>query len=339
MSDTVFTTSTINGTTDEDIRDRPAGASSSTLTTGAIVGIAVGAGLLLFGGLALFCVYWRRQKKYEATEKKGGDFFPGDHGTYTPDPFLPPQANQMTSSLRHMSSESGAGAAGGHSKGPSVMSAEYYDKGDMEMQHANYNFDPRSTNRGPNGALPSHPAYIPRAVSRHPESKAVGADRIAVQAVPAPPPAATHHHQSKSLDAQSYSLHKYTPSTSSLRSTPNQPSPNPPIPPPPPPSRKPKVPSLVLPSVRRVRGPKKYSPPLVARSETPASLEQDPERAPAGINISQPVMGNDIRFQDMPLQGGQVLAREGVPVAKRPAGREQWDGVPMKSGKSALYGY
>ncbi|KAK0383357.1 hypothetical protein NLU13_9270 [Sarocladium strictum] len=366
LTDTVFTTKDINGTApEEDILARPAGAGSSTLTTGAIVGIAVGAGLLLLSGLGLFCIYWRRQKKYEATEKKGGDFFSSaagangsdraaSGGTYTPDPFLPPEGMQMTSSLRHMSGEGGSFGAPPHTKGMSVSSAEYYDQTEIEAQHTNYNFDPRSTNRGPNGALPSHPAYIPRAASRHglearstppPPPPPSNSNPPSIHNVP-PPPAATRN---TALAGESYAMHRYTASassqhgSSSTRSTPKS-SPNPPPPPPPPPSQKNKVPALTLPSIGRVCGPKKYSPPLVNRSGTPASMERDRDDVPAerpgtAMHISQPVMTTQDRFQDRPLQGGPVISTQPPPPPERQPRDAQWNEVPMKSGKSALYGY
>jgi hypothetical protein len=370
LTDTVFTTSDINGTEPaEDIRSRPAGASSSTLTTGAIVGIAVGAGLLLFGGLGLFCIYWRKQKKYEATEKRGGDFFgapgngdgkDGGGGTYTPDPFLPPEGMQMTSSLRHLSGDGSGYYAPGHAKGVSVSSAEYYDKTDGDGQHTNYNFDPRSTNRGPNGALPSHPAYIPRAASRHtPESSRNTPTPPVDTQLPStfntnnipPPPATQPSSLNPSRGAESYAMHRYTASTSSqrgsssTRSTPKS-SPHPP-PPPPPPGKKTLVPSLILPSISRVRSPKKYSPPMVNRSATPASMDpdrivDDPIDRPGtshGVHISQPVMANEGRFHDRPLQGGQILSKNGPSAAEMHPRNKEWNEVPMKSGKSALYGY
>jgi hypothetical protein len=57
------------------------------------------------------------------------------------------------------------------------------------------------------------------------------------------------------------------------------------------------------------------------------------------MHISQPVMANEGRFQDRPLQGGQVLSTEAPAAVDRHVRNAEWNEVPMKSGKSALYGY
>ena len=77
------------------------------------------------------------------------------------------------------------------------------------------------------------------------------------------------------------------------------------------------------------------------RDRDGASSQQSHHTATA-VHISRPVTANDgARFQDRPLQGGQVISTtEGPALAAARQGADgKWAEVPMKSGKSALYGY
>ena len=224
-----------------------------------------------------------------------------------------------------------------------MTSGDYYDKLEEEIQgggsRVNYNFDPRSRSRGPNSALPAHQAYLPRAVSRLRSDDSIGSSTRT-----ASPPAATRGH-SRSHTTGSFALQPYQPSEDTSKPAipavtiqPPPPSrrtasvdrgsmvlPGPP-PGPPPPKGHGRTPSLALPSLRRMRRPKQYAPPTVNVSES-GSTE---------LSISQPVIKSESRFQDRPLQGGAVYATDGQPLEY--AGRTGYEEVPMKSGKSALYG-
>lgn len=83
-----------------------------------------------------------------------------------------------------------------------------------------------------------------------------------------------------------------------------------------------------MPSVPRIRMPKKYMPPTVVVS---AASPTD-EFAPI-MNISQPVMGDDARFHDAPLAGGVIYADN----APERTGQDLGE-VPLRTGKSTLYG-
>lgn len=338
LSGSIFTTSSINITEPPvDITSQPSGAGSSTLTTGAIVGIAVGVGLFLVGGVALFFMYWRKQKRLDRSEKTDA-FRRGSGGgslACTPDPILPSGGNEMTASLRSYTPQGGY-----HSKGPSMTSGEYYDKLEEEIvgQRVNYNFDPRSKSRGPNSALPAHAAYIPRAVSRLRSDDSIGSS----QRTASPPRGHARSYTTPSTNVQlslsssgsSQSTHLNNPPVPTIREPPtsrraasvDHTSSVPPPPPGPPPRAHRKTPSIAMPSIRKMRRPKQYNPPQVD-----AAGEQ------GEMQISQPVMSYEARFQDRPLQGGTVYSTEGKPLEQRDDGRV-YEEIPMRSGKSTLYG-
>ncbi|KAI6782979.1 uncharacterized protein J7T54_002140 [Emericellopsis cladophorae] len=348
LSGSVFSNSPINITEPVvDIRTKPKGAGSNELTTGAIVGIAVGVGLFLVGGVALLFMYYRRQRQMKRNEKSSFERRDSDYGA-TPDPILPPGNGKMTASLRSYTPQNGY-----DTKGQVVTSGEYDDKleEDCGLSKINYAFDPRSRFRGPGSALPSHEAYIPRGVAQlrpgaggglarsrddsphrgHERAHTVGSMTMqtclnsssgAIQAadhaaIRAPPPAS-----------------RRTASVDGLPGLPPPPPGPPPAPstsvPPPPPGSPPKghskTPSIGLPSLRRLRGAKQYTPPTVEDVTRDASM-----------SISQPVMRSGSRFKDKPLQGGSVYATDGrVPNSDAANGYVE---VPMRSGKSTLYGY
>jgi hypothetical protein len=324
LNDTIFTSSPVNATEpEENILERPEGAGSNTLTTGAIVGIAVGVGLLLVGAMVLFIIYGRKKKYMEKEEKID---YHGSHSN-TPDPILPPDGGHMTASLRSYSQQSHHGPGAG---GRGISSGEYYDKLEEDMGGAlSYNFDPRSTSRGPNSAIPSHQAYIPRAVSRL---------RTETDSRSQSPPAANHRY-SKSIPAGSFPLQTYdTTSTPNRPPQAAQPPPSssrrsqsvgggiviPPPPPMPPPPKGAPTPAISMPSLRKMRLPKKYAPPAVTSPDLPE------------IQISQPVIGGaDDRFADAPLKGGPVVNTEFKGFSNS---HEHVGEIPLRSGKSTLYG-
>ncbi|KAH7318581.1 hypothetical protein B0I35DRAFT_479072 [Stachybotrys elegans] len=339
LSESIFTSSPVNVTDPaDDVLNRPEGAGSSTMTTGTIVGIAVGAGLLFLGAIALFIVYWRRKKRLEQESEKT-DYY--GRNTSTPDPFLPPEGSKMTDSLRSHS---------GQSNYPKeiMTTGEYHDRVDEETRSRalSYNFDPRQRNRGPGSAFQTHMAYDPRAMSRLEMEGSRGYN-------PSPPPAA--HTRSKSNPTDSYALRTYISSTDDHVASGFHPPPPPMpqqgasqhpsapanVPPPPsyPPSQQSSVPSLVLPSLGKLRLPKKYSPPTMASSK-PSSVSSSGNgtQAVPEIKISQPVMSGEQRFQDRPLAGGSVFATDAtIAQANQQVSPERVD-YPVRSGQSTLYG-
>ncbi|KAI8178090.1 hypothetical protein K4K54_003654, partial [Colletotrichum sp. SAR 10_86] len=323
------------------------GASATTMTTGTIVGIAVGGGLVFIGAICLFVIHCRRQRKQRAQQEPSfHDSHPprsrsGSVATMTNGPYVPIGDHKKSSSINSYNYEL-------QEKQTFSNNADYYDKMESDIQAgremAHYNFDPRSNNHALDNALPTHPAYIPRAMSRqstrqtetHPPSsrRTNTPDSYALQtylnavneegltAIRPPPAAAVsrtpspaHSHDSR-RSAQTTRL-------------------NPPPPPPgPPPARKAssRIPSLVLPSVPRIRVPKKYSPPqITVQDATPVADKGET----SDMQISQPLTTHEDRFQDRPLAGRTVISH----VAPEREDPETYEGdMPIRSGKSTLYG-
>ncbi|KAH7166086.1 hypothetical protein EDB81DRAFT_781287 [Dactylonectria macrodidyma] len=287
LSGTVFSRTAVNITTaTENILDKPEGAGSSTMTTGTIVGIAVGTALFFFSAVVLFIVYWRRQRQAKRDEKAS---YHGSNAA-TPDPLFPPDTRGMgmSASLRSYSAQSN------YDKGGRMTAGDFYDRIEQERSSSriNYNFDPRVESRGPGTALPTHQAYKPSAISR---------SALADSAPSIPPPI---HERSGSNTSNSYALQTYINTTDDsataaaaavaaaknavthpppppYNDSPSGPSttaipPPPPGPPPPKQSKHSKVPSLTMPSVPRIRVPKKYTPPIVIISDATPTDEHAP---------------------------------------------------------------
>ncbi|KAH7152345.1 hypothetical protein B0J13DRAFT_548166 [Dactylonectria estremocensis] len=266
LSGTVFSRTAVNITTaTENILDKPEGAGSSSMTTGTIVGIAVGTALFFFSALVLFIPH-------------------RDPGSP-----LPPDTRGMSASLRSYSAQSH------YDKGGRMTAGDFYDRIEQERSSSriNYNFDPRLQSRGPGTALPTHQAYKPSAISR---------SALAESNPSVPPPI---HERSSSKASNSYALQTYINTNDdsataaaaataaaknavagpppppynggpSLGPSPAAIPPPPPGPPPPKQSKHSKVPSLTMPSVPRIRVPKKYTPPTVIISDATPTDEHAP---------------------------------------------------------------
>ncbi|KAK6219810.1 hypothetical protein QIS74_05312 [Colletotrichum tabaci] len=334
------------------------GASATTMTLGTIVGIAVGGGLVFVGAICLFIIYCRKQRKQRMQDEAG----------------LPPRPPRSHASSVTAINKSPYAPITDHKKSSSVNSynyelqekqnfssnADYYDRLEQDVQvgreAAHYNFDPHSGFHGPSSALPTHPAYIPRAMSR--QSNRAN--------TPSPPnPRRTNTPDSYAL--QTYLTAGEDPGTGGIRpppqaavasssSTSRTPSParshgsrgdgstaqpklvNIPPPPPggPPPTHKKsrRIPSLLLPSVPRIRVPKQYPPPqIIVEGATPVAGRGE---AGGDMHISQPLTFHGQRFQDRPLAGHAIISQ--VAVAREVDPREYEGDMPIRSGKSTLYG-
>jgi hypothetical protein len=351
LSGTIFTTMAVNITAPaRNITAEPSGAGSSSMTPGTIVGIAAGIGLLLFSGIALFFIYWRRQKK----QRYQDNGYKLDSHSTTPDPHFPPENTGMSQSLRSFAE---GGSVGGGVPGtmsetapPYMSSGEYYDKMEKEARTrtVNYAFDPRNARRGPNSALPTHQAYRPM-VARS-ESPANAGQRK-------PSPPVLQHRYTRSHTPDSYALRTYLTSSEDA-SEPRIRAPPPArqassrvdhrrassVPLPPPPPRAAKIPAISLPSVPRIRVPKKYTPPtLQPRESTPQTATEAAAGPSASVatgpmHISGPVMvSSGSRFQDKPLQGEVVYATR-RPESQLDIRKGDYKEVAIHSGKSMLYG-
>ncbi|RYP29116.1 hypothetical protein DL767_006886 [Monosporascus sp. MG133] len=341
LSGTLFTDSRVE-ITDPPSNETIVGpeGSSGTMTQGTIVGIAVGAALLLLGGTALFWVYHRKQKRLYG-DPIGSDYDPRGGGSNS---ITPPLVGEYNSNN-----------CGGGGKSIVQMSeyemrsqkkssyyatnAEYYAALAMEKEttmmqhhhshsfaapprHPEYAFDPSNP-----AALPTHFAYDPRTThgrqsSRHGHSHSHSHSQgLTPEPRPRPDAATTRVTGNNNKPSGSYALQAYLsaaedanlllpgpppglppppaavvassrgPSPSSGRTSASsvshgraasltqtqtqmqiqqhtarcsdsepEPAPPPLPPPPPPPAR---VPALSLPSVPRIRVPKKYVPPRI----------------------------------------------------------------------------
>ncbi|OHE96356.1 hypothetical protein CORC01_08279 [Colletotrichum orchidophilum] len=333
------------------------GASSTTMTLGTIVGIAVGGGLVFVGAICLFIIYCRKQRKQRMQDEASYYFHHNQHqhppGSYTSSftaisqsPYLHIGEHKKSSSINSYNYELQEKNLNSNSFS---NNAEYYDKLEQEVQAgrdtARYNFDPHSGFHGPSSALPTHPAYIPRAMSRQSN-----------RSTPTPTPP----NPRKTNTPDSYALQTYLSAAeepSTIRPPPRAvsrtPSParsqgssytNNNIPkvvniPPPPPGKTSgrkqprKIPSLSLPSVPRIRVPKQYSPPsITVQDATPIADRGETSE----MQISHPLAFHEERFRDLPLAGRSAIITHEVPVRVEP---EEYEGdMPIRSGKSVLYG-
>ncbi|EAQ90694.1 predicted protein [Chaetomium globosum CBS 148.51] len=128
------------------ILSRDANDDSGTLTAGAIAGIACGAGALFLGAAALFVIYWRRQRRYDREDNSDSESFDegGLRGNMAP---------AVTYTLDYKMDNPQ------HHEGEQASSYTY------SPEKASYSFSPMSAPDAAS-AMPTHPAYIPRALVR-----------------------------------------------------------------------------------------------------------------------------------------------------------------------------
>lgn len=126
-------------------RESESGASTN-LTTGAIAGIACGAGALFMGAAGLFLIYWRRQRQFDREDNYYQDSI---------DERAPPgaMAPAVTYTMDYKMDDPQ------HHEGDQASSYVY------SPEKPSYPFSPLSTSDTAS-AMPTHPAYIPRALVR-----------------------------------------------------------------------------------------------------------------------------------------------------------------------------
>ncbi|KAG7288770.1 hypothetical protein NEMBOFW57_005127 [Staphylotrichum longicolle] len=126
-------------------RESESGASTN-LTTGAIAGIACGAGALFLGAAGLFLIYWRRQRQFDREDNYYQDSI---------DERAPPgaMAPAVTYTMDYKMDDPQ------HHEGDQASSYVY------SPEKPSYPFSPLSTSDTAS-AMPTHPAYIPRALVR-----------------------------------------------------------------------------------------------------------------------------------------------------------------------------
>jgi hypothetical protein len=304
------------------------------MTTGAIVGIAVGAALLFLGSIALFWAYHRKQKNIY-----NSDF------TFKYDPRGGGASVKLPIRGIYDDLDSKSSSALSHyelkTQGQSTNNADDHTGmgKDTAMRQANYHFDPIQAMRGPSSALPVHPAYVPRALSRsgtrepspdlsapapvrsnRPDECAMSlyldassAPRFpsmeASHLMPAGPSTASAYDPSAWRAAVYSQQGSYRSSHGGSLPQPTwgrDPSPNrglthpllPGAPPPPPP---PRVPKLDLPSVPKLRARKFQPPQIIVEDATP--IAGPGESVPISLDISNPLIPHRQRFTNETAAG------------------------------------
>ncbi|KAF4452898.1 hypothetical protein F53441_4324 [Fusarium austroafricanum] len=349
LSGTIFTSSLINITDPNTNETMPGddGAPVGSMTTGTIVGIAVGCGLAFAGAVCLLFIYCRRSRKRHGAgikiESPPPDAPMNDRSMYG----IQKSSYFTDYPARPLSTMSNAARLGGHSR--NLSNAEYYDTLENGLGNSEtpitYHYAPHSKSNAPNSALPTHPAYIPRVVSRLPEPKASPSSGLRNVKTNAPDSYALQTYLTAaggtSIDSRRAGETPSESVTTSLAGSRN-PSPAPqqlvPVNPPAPKTQKSKLSSFALPSLPKLTIPKKKAPPqLNLLDATPISaVDNDPTRE---LRISKPLAVLDPRFQDKPLGGGQVLSHE-IPAgfSDEYLKRREANVSPMLSGNSRVYG-
>lgn len=274
ISGSPFTRAALEVTDGKSNENEDPGASPNSLTTGTIVGIAVGVALFVFGGLALWFVYRRKKRSTLKDQDQNG-------GAEDPN---------SRSSSRTMISHAQPWAAPDHKKSSSVSSSRasnyadpYAEKDEgarnkrtinnnhhtQQYSQYSHNYNHSRSFSGHSSSIPTHPAYNP--MSRDGRSSAT----------PSPQPNRNHpgaynlntssNHPLRNQVQNFSRTHSREPSADSRASTPQPPHPTEQaaatlpegftMPPPPP--RAAQVPSIAIPSLGRARGPKKYTPPTL----------------------------------------------------------------------------
>ncbi|KAF4119654.1 hypothetical protein GMORB2_4563 [Geosmithia morbida] len=270
----------------DDVRNKPKGAGSSTLTTGAIVGIVAGIVLAIIGVGTV--VFMRCRRRRNANREK----------IETPSPLTPGGPGYITNSRN-----AGAGAGAGGGRNSSVKMSEsmssYRTRQQMGHKRAHTTDSPfyRRDDDGGLGLGYQQDSRKPRGLQRH-QALLAYAPRARDQQQQQPP---------MPSGSISYPLRAYDPSSSSNNSLDSshrlalsddtrplvthharsfsQPAPPAivitaatlPIPPPPPPPKsKSRIPALIMPSLSRAKGPKTYTPPTRGTATMP-NMPREPD--------------------------------------------------------------
>lgn len=319
LSGTLFTSDAVNLTDPVASTDKH---HSHPLPLSAIIGIVVGVVLLFVLAIGLFLVHCSRERAYSHYDNA---YYYGDEPE-TPKTLVDPWGYVITKPRRIP----GFHDRRRHEKDQSDdKNNEYHDRLEEASRtgRLQYTHDPRCANQGPDNMMPAHQAYKPHVVpkrdskqtaspvSKHrpstPDSFVAGAYISAVQD-------ASQHSKLQPSSTQPPAELQPVAITSPTQSSWGS-----------------KIPSMILPSLPKIRIPKRYTPPKLALQ--PATPADDPgERQ---LRISPPLLNPDPRFDDRPLGAGiVVLDRNRPPTPKNSNKYEAYTEVPLRSGKSALYG-
>ncbi len=364
----MFSSSLVSINTPPTNQTIPAAEPTSMVTTGTIVGIAIGASLLFLGSIALFVVYWKRQRRSarEDEDKKSPSAKPSpSYTTIISNHPTPTYTTDYKGQLPAYEPRDSAEFA---------SNADYYDRLSDVAGPRRSGDEPAPADLS---ALPAHPAYIPRGPSRS-TSRVPSPNLDAPSSPPQqpqylspkstnssrmpPPPPLNMRGSPHAIPLSSYSMQSHQAGSPPAESLRGRPSPQssimsvvPPPPPPPPSSQSARSsPALILPSVPRIRIPKKYVPPQIhVQDATPIDPRTD-------MDISLPIAYVDERFREdqgiyAPVDpvGGRSASRASnrpAPLPPLPRGadgqviehfidqNQTFSPLPIVSGKTLLYG-
>ncbi|KAK3195908.1 hypothetical protein K4F52_000775 [Lecanicillium sp. MT-2017a] len=328
LSGTIFTSTAVNIVDPSEAKpDKPSGS----LSTPAIAGIAVGVVIVLMIAIGLLVLHCQREKSFHDNWEY--EYY----DTYAPRRPEPPRPRQASMSqpnnkiffIRNNPVEK---------RQPYISTGEYYDNLEQETQRGRSGYplrdlDPKFSPPLSKPALPTHPAYDPRTVSRNAGSETTARD------LSAPP---SIHKRIRSNTPDSFAVQAYLnaaeesarmaanssskASSPAVVSTKAAESPRS--------KRGSKFSSLSLP---KIRVPKKRSSPQFVL-QPPSSDDQGHQ---GDKNISRPVLASEEpRFRDGPLGGraAPVIAHYPRPPTPEEGKYDEYKEVPLRSGKSALYG-
>lgn len=321
LSGTVFSSKAV--TIQDPSQNQDKDSHKTTLSTGAIVGIVIGVVVLFIVAVGLLLVHCHREAEFERDvwDDSQYDGQTGNSNVYYGNhPFASPRSVNAHY-IRNHQRQASVGSSG-----------EYYDKmaaKEVNSQHEVYPMHTidRNSILTSNSTLPAHPAYNPNTISRKNPSPALRGREIS-------PPAATHNRvRSNTPDSfaeQAYiqaaedSARLATVATSTSPISTHGPSEGPK-------KRSSKIGSLSIPKIM-VPKPSR-SNKMFAKASPPAdnNLAGDP-------GISGPILATEHRrFNDQPI-GGPVVVSTAPFQPPSPPPEFHYEEVPLRSGKSLLYG-
>ncbi|KUI71047.1 hypothetical protein VM1G_07208 [Cytospora mali] len=309
------------------------------LSVGAVVGIVIGAAALFILAMVLFYIYWRRQQEFykeEVAMAHPSVFYGKDQGSGS---YMTSLTSGTSTKLvpiyttDHRAPPPSYAPAGSHGLGTGYTdNAEYYDHMEgrnrsrpiMGTRHQLHSTETSSADHVDVAALPTHPAHIARGHSRlgsraeghqrpAPQGPKPGRDVISSRETPlrdirvelaGPPDAPVPRQDERATPMPSHAFGgRGTPApVTSWAPSPENGSAS-------------RVPSLILPSVPRIRLPGRKLPRLTITSASPEA-------------ISGPLAFPDSRF----TQGA------GDRIVEQTVDRRGTIEVPIGSGKSYLHG-
>ncbi|GJN75273.1 hypothetical protein PLICBS_009370 [Purpureocillium lilacinum] len=324
ISGSVFSTTAIN-ITDPTAKSKDDGGNG--LSPSAIAGIVVGVVLVFLAAAALFTVHWRRERTLDDWDRR----YYGSSST-SPATYRSQSGGLFMSNAQRRYFT--GNAFGDKTAPPYTNSGDYYDQVEAEMQAsrlANVS-DPRFYKQASSSALPAHHAYRSPLASR-----VTSQTSQASQARPPSPPAPIHK-PDRTSTPDSFAVQQYlNAAEDSARLATKSPPPAPQqetrV------SRSSIIPSIHLPPLPKLRIPKlrKSTTTNMPETVTPGGFHRGHE-----MQISQPVRQGEQRFHDRPLGGPVITATDRPDTVQQDImyyDEGDYREVPLRSGKSTLYGY